>query len=234
MFGYPNFGHVFGRNELPRVPGRACVVACVGVLISLDEHRRTRCAGGRGAPAVEVAFDLSSAWTYLAAERVDQLFPSVRWKPVVLPVASPVDRAVVELRARQLRMPLIWPEYPDSSWRGAMRVAAFAAERECARAFVLACGRLAYCGGFNLDDPEILAEAAAAACLPFEACLRAAGDRERDHDMLADGYTLLADGVDELPAVRVGDLVFCGEERLGEAAAAARSPVAASLHPSAS
>lgn len=200
----------------------------MGVLISLDQHRRTRTAAGRDAATVEVAFDLASAWTYLAAERVDQLFSVVRWKPVILPGGLlPEKRAEVEARARQLRMPLFWPELAPSSWRGAMRVASYAAEHGRGGAFVLAAGRLAYCGGFDLDDPEILAEAAAAACLPFDACLRAAGDRERDEAMRADGYALLADGADRLPAVRVRGLLFCGEDRLAEASAAARDPLVA-------
>jgi 2-hydroxychromene-2-carboxylate isomerase len=178
-------------------------------------------------------FDLGCAWTYLAAERVEQLFSSVRWTPVLLPgadiVAPPVvrlRRAAVEARAAALRMPLIWPETASSS-RRAMRVASFAAEHDRAGAFVLAAGRLAYCGGFDLDDPEILAEAAAAACLPLTACFGAARDHERDGAMLAAGRALLAAGVDRLPAVRVRGMVFSGEERLCEAVAATRAPVLA-------
>ena len=38
----------------------------------------------------------------------------------------------------------------------------------------LAIGRLSFCGGFDVDDPEILAEAAAAAGLDLDACLLAA------------------------------------------------------------
>jgi 2-hydroxychromene-2-carboxylate isomerase len=182
-------------------------------------------------PAPEFAFDLGSAWTYLAAERVCHLFSAVRWTPVLLPVEPALQRlrhAEIEARAAALRMPLIWPEETASAWRGAMRVASYAAEHGRAGAFVLAAGRLAFCGGFNLDDPEILAEAAAAACLPLDECLRAAGDRERDARMLGAGRAFVAAGADRLPAVQVGHLMFCGEERLLEAAAAARGPAVAS------
>ena len=61
-----------------------------------------------------------------------------------------------------------------------MRAAAYAAEQGRGRDFVLAAGRLAFCGGFDLDDPEILAEAAAAAGIPLEDCFHAAGDQRRD------------------------------------------------------
>ncbi len=63
--------------------------------------------------------------------------------------------------------PLIWPEpFADGGVR-ARRAASFACELGAGAAFALAAGRLAYCGGFDLDDPETLAEAAAAAGLPL-------------------------------------------------------------------
>jgi len=184
---------------------------------------------------VEFCFDLASAATYLAAERVDRLFAGVRWTPAIMPIAEAhappplitLRRGEAERRAAALRMPLVWPERPSAS-RAAMRAAAYAAERERARDFVLAATRLAYCGGFDLDDLEILAEAAAAACLPLDACLRAAADRTRDAAMLAAGCALVASGASCLPALRVRGLLFCGEERLGEAAAAARAPMVVS------
>ena len=85
-------------------------------------------------------------------------------------------RAAAERRAAALRLPLVWPERWPGSGSGAMRVAALAAERGRAAPFVLAAGRLAFCGGYDLDDPEVLAEAAAAAGLALDDALRAAGD----------------------------------------------------------
>jgi 2-hydroxychromene-2-carboxylate isomerase len=89
-------------------------------------------------------------------------------------------------------------------------------------AFVLAAGRLAFCGGFDLDDPEILAEAAAAAGIPLDACLHAAGDPHHDGAMEGAGRRLLAAGADRLPALRIGRSLFWGEQRVGAAAAAVR------------
>ena len=85
-------------------------------------------------------------------------------------------RAAAERRAAELRLPLVWPERFPREVPAAMRAAAFAAEQGRGGAFVLAAGRLAFCGGFDLDDPEILAEAAAAAGIPLEDCFHAAGD----------------------------------------------------------
>jgi 2-hydroxychromene-2-carboxylate isomerase len=104
----------------------------------------------------------------------------------------------------------------------AMRAAAFAAEQGRGGAFVLAAGRLAFCGGFDLDDPEILAEAAAAAGIRLEHCLRAAGEPRRDGAAEEAGRKLLAAGADRLPVLRVGRALFWGEQRVGAAAASVR------------
>lgn len=105
----------------------------------------------------------------------------------------------------------------------ARRAAGYAAECGPATAFALAAGRLAYCGGFDLEDPEILAEAAAAAGMKLDACLAAAGDPSWDGDLLATARGLLSRGVCELPAVRVGSRFIAGEHRLAEAAAMLRA-----------
>ena len=115
-----------------------------------------------------------------------------------------------------------------------MRVAAHAAETGRGAAFALAAGRLAFCGGFDLDDPEILAEAAAAAGLGLDACLQAAGDRGRDGAIEAAGRRLLAVGADRLPALRIGRALYWGESQVADAAAAARLQAAAASRPDAS
>ena len=108
-----------------------------------------------------------------------------------------------------------------------MRVASYAAERGRGAAFALAAGRLAFCGGFDLDDPDSLAEAAAAAGLDLEESLRAAADRRRDGAMEAAARRLLAVGADRLPALRVGRSLFWGDSQVAEAVATARLSAAA-------
>ena len=71
--------------------------------------------------------------------------------------------------------------------------------------FALAASRLAFCGGFDLEDPEILAEAAAAAGIGLRECLAAAGDPTRDGALHATARGLLARGVRRLPAIRIGE-----------------------------
>lgn len=206
----------------------------MGDLISLADHRRTRVTG-LGESTVQrvprtvrstLFFDLSSPLTYFAAERADRLFPALTWQPVLEEVLQlpRVERAQAEERARQLGLPLVWPDLGPETVRPAMRVASLAAERGCAPAFVLAATRLAFCGGFELDHPEVLAEAAAAANLGLEECLRAAGDVRRDGPMEERARKLLAQGADRLPALKVGRTLFAGEDRMGEALAAAQAP----------
>jgi 2-hydroxychromene-2-carboxylate isomerase len=200
----------------------------VGELISLDDRRAARGArpsrgtstgtrAARSAEPVRFCFDLASPWTYLAAERVERLFGGLHWHPLASDLD--IDRRTVEARARELRMPLVWPERADGG-RGALRVAALAAERGCAASFVIAAGRLAFCGGYDLDDPEILAEAAAAAGLGLEEALTAAADRDRDLALERDAGLLATRSADGLPALSIGGRLFCGERRIPEAAAA--------------
>jgi 2-hydroxychromene-2-carboxylate isomerase len=179
-------------------------------------------------------FDLVSPWTYLAAERAERVFAGDRWRPAIGDAIAggrtapdprdEAERAAAERRADALRLPLVWPEGWPGSGRGAMRVAALAAERGRAAPFVLAASRLAFCGGYELDDPEVIAEAAAAAGLALDDALRAAGEVRRDGAMERTALRLLRRGADELPAVTVGRQLFAGEGRLAEAAAAAIAP----------
>jgi 2-hydroxychromene-2-carboxylate isomerase len=209
----------------------ATVHARVGNVISLAEHRRKRGSVPAAAPAprpprVTFLFDLSSPFTYLAAERADRLFQGLVWTPVIEEVLQlpPLDRAAAEERAHALGLPLVWPDLGPETVRPAMRVASLAAEQGCAASFVLAATRLAFCGGFELDHPEVLAEAAAAASLGLEDCLHAAGDAGRDGVMEQRARKLLAQGADRLPALKVGRLLFAGEDRMAEALAAVHAP----------
>src|SRR3954452_1441032 len=203
----------------------------MGSVISLDAVRRMRSRDRRaGGERVRTSFyfDLADPGTYLAAERIDLLFPGVSWVPASLEAMrgglgavappAPAERAAAAERAAVLNMPLVWPESYPAPRRAAMRAAAHACAGSGGGAFVLAASRLAFCGGFDLDDPEVLAEAAAAAGQPLQEVLAPVSDPRHDQDMEAAAARLLAAGADRLPAIRVGRALFCGEERLVEAA----------------
>jgi len=213
----------------------------MGEVIRLAERRAARdarAAGHRVAPArVEFLFDLCCPFSYLAAERVDRIFDEVIWTPASTSalccgtLAADPDsladyRLSAERRALDLRLPLIWPERFPEEVPAAMRAAHYASEQGRGAAFVLAAGRLAFCGGFDLDDPELLAEAAAAAGIDMQGWLSALTEMHRDGEIDAAGRRLLAAGADRLPAMQVGGALFWGEHRIDEAAAAARHQAA--------
>jgi len=212
----------------------------MGEVIMLAERRaarRVRTLRAHARSRVEFLFDLGCPFSYLAAERVERAFDDVIWTPAsaeALACGAPErlerTRAAAERRAAELRLPLVWPERFPEAVPAAMRVAAHASEHGRGAAFVRAAGRLAFCGGFDLDDPETLAEAAAAAGIGIDGCLDAAGHAGRDGAIEASGRRLLAAGADRLPALRVGSSLFWGEDRVAEAGAAARMRAAAVSH----
>jgi 2-hydroxychromene-2-carboxylate isomerase len=198
----------------------------MGELIALAERRVDRSRRRKGA---ELAFyyDLTCPFSYLAAERIERLLGEVEWIPVAGEAMrsgrpSAELRAGAERRAAELRLPLVWPDRFPAAVPGAARTAVRAGEIGAGARFGLAAARLAFCGGFDLDDPEVLAEASAAAGLTLDDCLSAAGDRSLDATLDATARGLRAQGVRELPAVRTGRRFHQGERGLAETAALLR------------
>src|SRR3954468_18200869 len=212
----------------------------MGEVIRLEDRRARRRPDAVAEDVVraEFLFDLGSPFTYLAAERVDRAFDAVTWTPAcartlrcrALPANDEEIDPIMELaeeRAAALRLPLEWPERWPMQVPAAMRVAHYAAQEGRGAAFVLAATRLAFAGGFDLDDLEILTEAGAAAGLRLEGCLKAAREDRRDGAIEAAARRLLGSGADRLPALCVARGVFWGEDRVGDAAATARLHAAA-------
>jgi 2-hydroxychromene-2-carboxylate isomerase len=212
----------------------------MGDVIRLEDRRARRrpdVGEGRKAVRAEFFFDLASPFTYLAAERVDRAFDAVTWTTACaiklrcrdLPSGEAEAGEVAgraAARAAALRLPLEWPERWPAPVPAAMRVAHHAAQEGRGGAFVLAATRLAFAGGFDLEDIDILTEAAAAAGLPLDACLRAAREDRRDGAAEASARRLLGAGVDRLPAMAIAHRVVWGEERVGDAAMTARERAA--------
>jgi 2-hydroxychromene-2-carboxylate isomerase len=203
----------------------------MGELIPLDQRRDDRSRSPRDSrPAF--FFDLSCPFSYLAAERVERELGEVEWVPVASATVcrgrgdSDVDaiKTLAERRAIALRLRLVWPEqFPFKAPR-ALRAAARAVELGAGPRFALAAGRLAFCGGFDLEDPETLAEAAAAAGVPWEECLVAARDADRDAALQLTADELRSRGMRRLPAFRVGRRWLQGEREFDTACALRHAP----------
>jgi 2-hydroxychromene-2-carboxylate isomerase len=209
----------------------------MGQVIYLDERRSERSRPALTAPPM-FFFDVSCPLSYLTAERIERTLGEVQWVPVDgaslrLPEGEArsqhhadvhVLRTRADACARSLRLPLVWPDRFPRAARCAQRASAFACEIGAGAAFALAATRLAFCGGFDLEDPETLAEAAAAAGVPLEECLTAAGEAWRDEELEANAELLRARGITELPTIRIGDRWFEGEAGLVAAGALIEGP----------
>ena len=186
-------------------------------------------------------FDLGSPRAYLAAERALVALPApCEWQPVLarmLPTAERFDayrceqdelvaRENIERRAAALELqPWRWPApFPfDSEF--AMLVATFAKRIGKTVAFALAAYRQAFAGGRALSERDNVLIAAAACEIHPTALLRAAATRGVREELERETASAAALGVDDVPAVRVGDRVLVGElelERAGQLLAAER------------
>jgi 2-hydroxychromene-2-carboxylate isomerase len=200
----------------------------MGELIMLSDRFADRSRPEPGARSA-FFFDVCCPFSYLAAERVERLLGEVEWIPASAPALggagwgmSEEETDAAERRAAELRLPLVWPDRFPLYVPAAQRAAAYAAQVGEGARFALAAARLAFCGGFDLEDPEILAEAAAAAGVGPSECFAAIADSKLDAPLQATAHGLLRQGATRLPAVRVGRRMFAGEEHLAEAAAMVR------------
>jgi 2-hydroxychromene-2-carboxylate isomerase len=184
----------------------------MGALIELKDQLGDRSRPRPGGSSRGAFFyDLSCPFSYLVAERVERVLGELDWFPapgVALDAGAAglhleTTRAAAEREAREARLPLVWPDSFPANARHALRVAAYASENGAGARFALAATRLAFSGGFELEDPEILSVAAAASGLSVEDCLAAARDPSRDGPLWATARGLRARGVRRLPAIRL-------------------------------
>jgi 2-hydroxychromene-2-carboxylate isomerase len=128
----------------------------------------------------------------------------------------------VERRASAYGLPPIsWPDPFPGNTLLAMRVATFAKEIGKTVSFSVAAFRQAFAGGRDLTDPDSVMIAAAAAEMHPRA-IEAAVARDAIKGALREATDRAGDlGVFGVPSLVVGDEVFWGDDRLGEAADAA-------------
>jgi 2-hydroxychromene-2-carboxylate isomerase len=175
-------------------------------------------------------YDLCSPDAYIAAERVVGVLGAV---PEFVPVRiggpggfrcaeeEAIYRSEIERRAaRHGLMPLRWPaELPaDTEW--AMLVATYAKQTGRVVAYSMAAFRQAFAAGRDLGDRDSVLIAAAAAEMHPAAVLKAAGLKGTRARLEEATAAARAAGVVDVPAVRVGERVFHGDEGLEAAARA--------------
>lgn len=212
----------------------------MGDLINLAEWR-TNHLRPRADAAPAFFFDLGCPLSYLSAERVERKLGDVDWVPTSTAdlkgagarIAEDFDalRELAEAQADALRLPLVWPDSFPNPVPRAQRAAAYAVAIGSGPRFALAASRLAFCGGFDLSDPETLAEAAAASAVPLARCLQAAGDASWDAALRGTAHGLRMRGIRELPAFRVGNRWFQGSSGLAAAACGLDRPAQLTRRP---
>jgi 2-hydroxychromene-2-carboxylate isomerase len=209
------------------VPGDALRITHHGHGAS-DEAARTDDAQPEGVQPV-FYYDLGSPESYLAAERVMAALPVVpEWTPIeasVLAHRAPADpaarRAAVEREAASRHVqPLRWPSGWPADVRAAMIAATYAKQIGRAVAFSLAAFRQAFAGGRDLTDENTILIAAAACEMHPRAVVQALGRASVAAALAAATAEAAAAGVRDVPALRIGTVVFHGGEGIDEAARA--------------
>src|SRR5918992_3128644 len=182
-------------------------------------------------------YDLGSPYSYLAAERINQVMPEpVVWQPILLGGIwkakggqswAHTDRrqegiAEIEARAEKYGLqPLRWPTGWPNDTLQAMRAAIFAQQIGRAEAFALAAFRQAFAGGKDLSEVDNVLIAAAACELHPNAVLKGIEMQSTKDRLRAATQEAYERGVRGVPSVVVGDEVFWGDDQLERAAEAA-------------
>ena len=191
----------------------------------------------RVAPGAVFYFDFNSPYAYLAAERIDGLIPDVQWRPIAFPIllgrlgrleaSMKRDRgpvvAEVNQRLADRGMPALNPPpgWPLESWSLVpLRAALVADEAGRMREFCLAAFRAMFVDGRSIAGLDAVLEVARAAGLDpseVEAGVERPEVKERLKSSTDEAHRR---GVPGIPTVAIGEELFWGDDRLGEAAAA--------------
>jgi 2-hydroxychromene-2-carboxylate isomerase len=197
----------------------------VGELISLTQRIAERArevaatADGRAA----FLFALDCPVSYLVAEQVERDLGEIAWVPALAPATEPARlrerMRIAKYEAVAYRLPLVEPDGFPADPLPAARAAIYASGVGRGAGFAVAAMRMAFAGGFDISDPDILAEAAAAAGISVDATLAAAQDGGHDAALAATAAVLARHGIREPPVIRLHSGWFSGFEALARTSA---------------
>lgn len=192
-------------------------------------------------PEATFYFDLGSPYAYLTAERIDDVLsePPI-WQPISLgglfkangrsswALGGDDSRqsgiAEVERRARDYQLQAVcWPEPWPTNYLYAMRVATYAFQVGRGRELTIEAFRHAFARGQDLALEENVLRAAERAGLDRDAVDKATRDPEIKLALRVATEVAHARGVFGVPTVAVGEEIFWGDDRLGDAAMALAS-----------
>jgi len=192
-------------------------------------------------PRLAFYFDLGSPYAYLTAERVANLLgEQIDWQPLSLGglfkangrsswalggnQSRQAGMAEVERRARDYGLPPIhWPDPWPGNYLMAMRAATFAFAAGHGHEFALAGFRAAFARGLDLSVPANVLDAAEHAGLDrneTQAATQEPPIKQALRDATDAAHAL---GVIGVPTIAIDRELFWGDDRLEDAAVAART-----------
>lgn len=191
-------------------------------------------------------YDFNSPYSYLAAERINAVFddPPI-WQPIAFafllrhhdrtpwsmkPGTKEEGMREIERRAAERGLPQIrWPDgWPVETYSlTPLRAAVFAQQSGRAEAFSLAAFRQMFAAGRSLADQDNVLLAAAACELHPRAVLKALETKSIKQRLREATDEALERGVVGVPTLAVNGELYWGDDRLEEAAAAARAAAGA-------
>jgi len=182
-------------------------------------------------------FGAMSPYSWFAAERIGALIPDAVWRPVFAGglfratgrstwgLSERRDAGIADCEARAESHglgPMRWPEGWPSSDVLVARAMVAADRGGLLEPFALAAMRAQFRDGARLDDAAVLTAVATKIWLDGSALIDATRTPDIKQALRARTEEAVALGVAGVPTVVIGDQVFWGDDRLHEAAAAAR------------
>jgi hypothetical protein len=198
----------------------------VGDVIDLQAHRRAL-ARRNAPPRGTLYVDLADPVSIFAIDHVDRAWPDIRVRLACSGTLGRLRdrRGEAQARAACLHVQLELPEPLPDHLVPAVRVGSRAIGAGRGREYVLAAARLAYHGGYDLRTPEVLAEAAGVAALGWDAAMEATRDPRWGRYVQLTSQLLRLRGVDQLPALQLGDELVWGADAVRARLLAPRSSV---------
>lgn len=185
---------------------------------------------------VDFYFGAMSPYSWLSAERLEQLLPRAHWRPLFvgglfnatgrrswgLTERREEEIAECERRARAYGLGEIsWPEAWPTSDLAVARAMTWAAQRGQVREYALAAMRLCFREGADLSHSQTVLEAATRAGLPAGELQTALADQQLKAALRRETDAAHGRGVFGVPTFAIGEELFWGDDRLPEVVAAA-------------